>query len=509
IGDDSYDYRDGEWHHVAVVRDGARGEFWVDGELVVETNAMFSVYSASALCVGNSYSGDYYQQKGWSGVIDEVRVFDRPLATNEVVSLYLEGTMSPVALMDYDGDGMPNGWEIENGLDPTDSSDAYADADYDGLSNLNEFVLGTDPNNPDTDGDGVPDAAELVQGTNPLESGDAPEQPPYEVSSATIPWTIRTWSLAPGAFALCGIPANSNLFERTITVDRTSPWQQLFVSSSPDGPGGWSSGDIEMTVDYPGRDYHTGGISTGVMNDSWRVPLGTGAVQTVTFTIRATGPNPFLDRPLYLLRWTADVAVYEDCFSNAVTVALSDSAGVKRAFAVRRARSGRFELPFVTDRSTMPMYFKYDTGMEEQLVMPPNDSFRVEFMDEETTPSIATGYTPRRFVADEPSTARLPPSGTNDSVRVFFYELDVEWPDPVEAGPRASQFDAPYPLDSSSLRGGFHDAGGTVPGSSAVVTMRPADPEALLGQAVDAPALFPSLEVTAPGEAVPFFRGLP
>ena len=130
MGDPSSYYMDGEWHHVAVVRDGARGEFWVDGELVVETNAMFSVYSQSALCVGNSYSADYYQQKGWSGVIDEVRVFDRPLATNEVVSLYLEGTMSPVAMMDYDGDGMPNGWELENGLDPTDPSDAYADADY-------------------------------------------------------------------------------------------------------------------------------------------------------------------------------------------------------------------------------------------------------------------------------------------------------------------------------------------------------------------------------------------
>ena len=161
IGDGSRDYMDGEWHHVAVVRDGAHGEFWVDGELVVETNAMFSVYSSSALCVGNSYSGDYYQRKGWSGVIDEVRVFERPLSTNEVVSLYREGTMSPVALMDWDGDGMPNGWEVENGLDPADPDDALADADFDSLSNLSEFIFGTDPNNADTDGDGVPDAAEL------------------------------------------------------------------------------------------------------------------------------------------------------------------------------------------------------------------------------------------------------------------------------------------------------------------------------------------------------------
>ena len=47
---------------------------------------------------------------------------------------------------DADEDGMADEWETANGLDPADASDADADADGDGLSNLDEFLDGTDPN---------------------------------------------------------------------------------------------------------------------------------------------------------------------------------------------------------------------------------------------------------------------------------------------------------------------------------------------------------------------------
>ncbi len=58
---------------------------------------------------------------------------------------------------DSDGDGIPDWWEIQNGLNPNDPSDALEDPDGDGLNNWEEYLRGTNPFNPDTDGDGLND----------------------------------------------------------------------------------------------------------------------------------------------------------------------------------------------------------------------------------------------------------------------------------------------------------------------------------------------------------------
>ena len=47
---------------------------------------------------------------------------------------------------DTDQDGMPDSWEIAQGLDSKDASDAFLDADSDRLTNLQEYAAGTDPN---------------------------------------------------------------------------------------------------------------------------------------------------------------------------------------------------------------------------------------------------------------------------------------------------------------------------------------------------------------------------
>ncbi|MGA1872868.1 MAG: hypothetical protein ACMUHY_04290 [Thermoplasmatota archaeon] len=69
---------------------------------------------------------------------------------------------------DTDGDGMPDGYELQSGLNPLNSSDYFKDLDGDGLPNYQEFAFPnrenlwfrTDPKNPDTDGDGMPDGWE-------------------------------------------------------------------------------------------------------------------------------------------------------------------------------------------------------------------------------------------------------------------------------------------------------------------------------------------------------------
>jgi hypothetical protein len=71
---------------------------------------------------------------------------------------------------DTDVDGMSDGYEVSFNLDPL-VNDSEEDKDNDGITNINEMLANTDPNNPDTDGDGISDEAD----SNPLVANSAPE----------------------------------------------------------------------------------------------------------------------------------------------------------------------------------------------------------------------------------------------------------------------------------------------------------------------------------------------
>ena len=80
---------------------------------------------------------------------------------------------------DTDGDGLPDGWEVTyrsvsgvNATGAASASDLTSDTDNDTLTLLQEAEAGTDPTSDDTDGDGLPDGWEVeyiaIPGVDPL-----------------------------------------------------------------------------------------------------------------------------------------------------------------------------------------------------------------------------------------------------------------------------------------------------------------------------------------------------
>lgn len=72
-----------------------------------------------------------------------------------------------VAFADVDRDGLPDDWEIAQGLDASQAN-RDEDADGDGLTNVEELVMGTLANTADTDEDGLSDGLEIASEGNPV-----------------------------------------------------------------------------------------------------------------------------------------------------------------------------------------------------------------------------------------------------------------------------------------------------------------------------------------------------
>ncbi len=96
-----------------------------------------------------------------------------PLRRGEVIiRAQIEGLSSSLRIRvdipnDRDGDGLPDEYEVANGLDPDDPGDALLDTDLDGLDNVQEFAAGTAPDLPDSDGDSLLDGDEVDRDLDP------------------------------------------------------------------------------------------------------------------------------------------------------------------------------------------------------------------------------------------------------------------------------------------------------------------------------------------------------
>jgi hypothetical protein len=105
-----------------------------------------------------------YAPKSYSGVV----IGDGAMVTKNF----------PLAILDSDGDGMADNWEVRcfGNLD----RDGTLDWDGDGLMDLAEFEYNTEPTNPDSDGDRFSDGEEVGAGTDPNDPRSHPPRP--------LPW---------------------------------------------------------------------------------------------------------------------------------------------------------------------------------------------------------------------------------------------------------------------------------------------------------------------------------
>ena len=151
---------------------------------------------------------------------------------------------------------------------PDTTQRSALDSDGDGLTDLVEARLGTDPHNPDTDGDGLPDAVDPCPNAAPRPLGDTEKI----VAACIEAWFFQENSPAPAMvyvdnvqpFELFGYPSilmwprpegGSPLYS---TVDRG----MVVITFEPSSqPGGFISYSADHKSAHTVMHYYTGGSS--------------------------------------------------------------------------------------------------------------------------------------------------------------------------------------------------------------------------------------------------------
>jgi len=103
-------------------------------------------YNTTANLITQGYAGNYTGSYPWD-VSTNTTVNYQPanLGQLKMVMSFDLSSFAFTSTVDTDGDGLPNWWEIANGLDPN-TSNAGGDPDGDGSSNLLEYQNHTNPN---------------------------------------------------------------------------------------------------------------------------------------------------------------------------------------------------------------------------------------------------------------------------------------------------------------------------------------------------------------------------
>lgn len=165
---------------------------------------------------------------------------------------------------DSDADGLPDWYEISYGLDPNNAADADFDLDGDGISNINEFLTGSDPS---------------VSGSDSVVPPPDPDAGPGGDGSVTLSWSPPTARENGERLELSDIASYEVEYypavdSTPLLVDDESQFFQLYGSV---GPSSYTKGFI-------GSGYHPLPPGNGEILAEWAVYE---LVPSITYSLEA------------------------------------------------------------------------------------------------------------------------------------------------------------------------------------------------------------------------------
>ncbi|MDP7001009.1 MAG: LamG domain-containing protein [Candidatus Poseidoniaceae archaeon] len=192
----NFDINDGQWHLITGTFFSSGNQsvlkLYIDGSL--DATISDFTWDTRGLNHENQYNGDFYigaenkdtpSEHFYSGVLDEIRIYDRALTTAEVSAFYTDYT-------DSDGDGVVDSLDQCEGHDDSvdgdgdgipDGCDDLQDSDGDGIADSSDQCEGHD-DSVDVDGDGIPDGCDDLQDSDGDGVSDDIDAFPFDASES-------------------------------------------------------------------------------------------------------------------------------------------------------------------------------------------------------------------------------------------------------------------------------------------------------------------------------------
>ncbi|MDH5445716.1 MAG: Ig-like domain-containing protein, partial [Gammaproteobacteria bacterium] len=369
----------GQSNYFDVVNNGTVdiGEFYTDNIIETPTKLKFlnaqplvlrSIGESQRLDILASYSNGGSQLQINSNLnfsssnnaivsVDANGVLTAQSSGSSLISARRDGVVAFIRVVvsllgDADNDGIPDDFEIANGLNPNDPLDALEDSDNDGLTSLQEFQLGTEITVADTDGDGILDGEESVLGvdgyvTDPLlADSDADGLTDFiEVRVGSSPIDGSDTNFNDAIVRLYSIPQAVQMTFNAIDPESSS--QLRIFGEMVDGS------ELELTSAGFGTNYRSSDISV-VNFGSTDGQLFAGQSGSATVTVSSNG---------YQVNVPVTVKTFEPEALSAIAIpGYANNVDVSGDYAFVAAGNAGLQVVDVTDRTTPVIVGSLDTA---------------------------------------------------------------------------------------------------------------------------------------------------